>query len=369
MGVVAQVVILPKEDAPLRIEEIELPAPRPHQVVISQFASGICHSQLHQIQRPRDAPALLGHESTGVVITAGNEVTHVKVGDRVMVTWVPRPVSRIPEDTELTLGDGTTVVCRTVFTWADHTIADEAFVVPLPEEAPTDVTAVIGCAVMTGAGAVIRTAQVGPGQSVAVFGVGGIGLSTVAAAAITGADPVIAVDLDDRKLEMAKSFGATDLFNASKADPVEAIRSLTRRPGEADVAAGPGVAARPAGGVDFAFDCIGVKVTTEQIFEATRFGAAGLRPGGTAVLIGIPPDDVHFSGRTLVLADKSYRGSVGGSCEPDRDFPIFLSWHQSRKLDLDSLVTDRFAMAQINEATKALEEGQIMGRAILVFHH
>ena len=345
----ARVVVLPQEQGPLRIEELELPDPGPHQVVVKQFASGVCHSQLHQMHRERQSPVVLGHESTGVVLAKGSEVNHVKEGDRVFVTWVPRDrpsTTRRAEPMRLSLPDGTIAAAQNVFTWADHTIADEQFVVKMPNDVPTDVTAIIGCAVMTGAGAVYHTAGVKEGQSVAVFGVGGVGLSAIAAAAVVGADPIIAVDLAEEKLEFARKFGATIGVNAREVDPVEKVRELTD------------------GGVDFAFDCIGVKVTMEQILPAVKPGITGERPGGTAVLVGVPTTTAELNMREF-LAERIYKGSIGGSCRPDRDFPMFVRWFKEGQLDLNALVTTRYPLDQINEATAALEQGRIAGRAIL----
>jgi Zn-dependent alcohol dehydrogenase len=362
MGVTAQVVVLPKDPGPLRIEEVELPEPGPHQVVVRQFASGVCHSQLHQRHSPRSQPVVLGHESTGEVVAIGAAVTGVGVGDKVMVTWVPRhPLfERQPEPARINLPDGTVAQAQNVFTWADQTIADEAFVVPLPDGAPLDITSIIGCAVMTGAGAVCRTAQVGVGDSVAVFGVGGVGLSAVAAASITGADPIIAVDLSEEKLDMARHFGATHVVNASKVDAVDEVRRLARRPGE------PGAAGRP-GGVDFAFDCIGIRTTMEQIVHAVRPGVFGATRGGVAVLVGVPTANFELDARDVLIGEKTFRGSIGGSCVPERDFPIFLTWSQQGKFDLEGLVTRRYALSEINEATGALERGEVLGRAIIEF--
>jgi Zn-dependent alcohol dehydrogenase len=346
----ARVVVLPQEQAPLRIEEVRLPDPGPYQVVVKQFASGVCHSQLHQMHRPRTFNVVLGHESTGVVLAKGNKVDHVKEGDRVMVTWVARDRERNdrqPEPAVLELPDGSTVRSQNVFTWADHTIADEQFVVKMPNDVPTDVTAIIGCAVMTGAGAVYHTAAVKEKQSVAVFGVGGVGLSAIAAAAVVGADPIIAVDLADEKLEFARKFGATIGVNASQTDPVERVRELT------------------GGGADFALDCIGVKVTMEQIMPTVRSGVVGGRSGGTAVLVGVPTTTAELNMIDMLIGEKTYKGSIGGSCKPDRDFPMFLRWFKEGQLDLNALVTTRYALDQINEATTALERGQIAGRSIL----
>jgi Zn-dependent alcohol dehydrogenase len=362
----ARVVVVPQgEDRPvLRVDEVKLPDPGPYQVVVKQFASGVCHSQLHQMHRPRMAPVVLGHESTGVVMAKGNQVKHVKEGDRVMVTWVPRDgenTTRRADAISLTLADGSTAVSQNVFTWADHTIADEQFVVAMPNDVDTGVTAIIGCAVMTGSGAVYHTAGVKKGQSVAVFGVGGVGLSALAAAAVVGADPIIAVDLDDSKLQFAKKFGATVGVNASQVDAVEKIRELTANKNELTMRG------EPVSGVDFAFDCIGVRKTMEQILPAVRPGVLGRSTGGTAVLVGVPQTPVELDAIDLLIGEKKYIGSIGGSCRPDRDFPMFIRWYKEGDLDLNALVTARYSIDQIGEATEALEQGKIAGRSILEF--
>ena len=366
MGTTTQIVVLPEKDLPLEVQELKLPDPTAHQVEIRQFASGICHSQLHVMQRPRSGPTILGHESTGVVTRVGSAVSDIKEGDRVMVSWVPRRAAegRVWEIPDIRLSDGSKPASQGVFTWSDHTIADEAYVTSLPEWAPTDVTAIIGCAVMTGAGAVINTAGVRPGNSVAIFGVGGVGLSAVAAAAAVSADPIIAVDLDASKLEFARAFGATHLIDASETDAVQAIRALTWRPGDIDAPPKHG------GGTDFAFDCIGVPATMSQILEAVRWSRYGDEDGGgVAVLVGVPMTTIEPDTRAIESGEKVYRGSRGGSCRPERDFPMFLRWFQEGKLDLERLVTRRFRLEEINEATEALEHGHILGRAIIEFDH
>ena len=360
----ARIAVLPKEKGPLAIVEMNLPDPGPHQVVIKQFSSGVCHSQLHQIHNPRANPVLLGHESTGVVLAKGSEVNHVVEGDHVMVTWVPRnqaSTTRLAAATSLNLPDGTRATCQNVFTWADHTLADEQYVVRTSKETVRDVTAIIGCAVMTGAGAILYTAGVKKGESVAIFGVGGVGLSAVAAARVVGADPIIVVDLNDEKLEFARKFGATATVNASKEDPVQAIRQLTQRTGSFDFFQ------RPVCGVDYAFDCIGLKVTMEQILPAVRTGTYGVSAGGTAVLVGVPQTKVELSAGDILVNEKKYIGSFAGSCLPDRDFPLFLEWYKNGQLDLNALVSQRFTLDQVNEAVAALEQGRIQGRAILEF--
>ena len=267
----------------LLLEEIDLPDPGPDQVTVKLYSSGVCHSQLHQMHNHSlGRPLLLGHEGTGVVTRTGSNVTHVKEGDQCIVTWVPRTPVRGPMTRELT---GATFKGQaahgSVYTWARDVQTSKELVVPIPKEHPRDLSCIVGCAVLTGAGAVLHTARVRPGELVAVFGVGGVGLSAIRAAAISEAYPIIAVDLSDEKLAFARSFGATHTVNASgNVDPVEVIHDLTR------------------GGVDYAFDAIGTQRTIEQILRATRPGGIGADNfGGTAVLVGIPQEKVtHRSG-------------------------------------------------------------------------
>lgn len=361
----ARTVVAPSDSRMLRIESVTLPDPGPHQVLVRQYATGVCHTQLHMIREHRTQPILLGHESTGRVMSVGSDVGHVQSGDEVILTWVPRggTPSRAPEPVEVSLPDGSTIVTRSLFTWSDHTLVDESFVVPLPQGVPTDVTSIVGCAVMTGVSAVIRYADVRPGQSVAVFGVGGIGLSAVAAAAIVGAYPLIAVDLDPVKLDKARAFGASHVINAGddgNAGPVAAIHALTSE------GTPPAAWGRPGSGVDVAFDCIGVKRSMEQAFGCVRYAGYGDRRGGTAVLVGVPRDTIELN-TADVLAGKSFTGTLGGACIPDRDFPLYLRWYEQGRLDLDALVTRRYALSDVNEAVLALEAGRIVGRAIIEF--
>lgn len=359
----ARVVVCPQQAGPLQVEEISIPEPEESQVVVKQFASGICHSQLHQIHNRGRAPFLLGHESTGVVIQTGSDVSHVQDGDTVLLTWVPRDASknrRVPTSASLETSMGP-AFSQNVFTWADHTIVDEQYVVKADPDIDRDVTSIIGCAVMTGAGAVLNTADVQAGQSVAIFGVGGVGLSAVAGAAARSAYPLIAVDLDEEKLEFAKQFGATHTVNAADVNPIEAIHNLVQIDDEYTIGG------RKVTGVDFAFDCIGHRVTMEQIVAAVRPGHFGVRQGGTAVLVGVPQTTFELNAGAMLGTEKQFRGSIGGSCCPDRDFPTFLSWHESGTLDLNQLVTERYRLDEINEATTALEEGKIQGRSILTF--
>ena len=364
MAVEARVVVVPKEAGPLSIHAVALPSPGPYQVLIKQFASGICHSQLHTMHRPRNGPEVLGHESTGEVLEIGEAVSHLAVGDRVMVTWVPRQISpgdRVPEAARIEFADGQVATSSNVFTWADHTLADERYVVKVPSTIEPLVTSIIGCAVMTGAGAVENTANVQAGDSVAIFGVGGVGLSAVVAARARGANPLIAIDLDDEKLAFAKQFGATHVINAAKEDPIAVIRALTTQTDRHTIRR------ETVAGADFVFDCIGIRKTMEQIVPAARTGFFGSEPGGTAVLVGVPTTPVELDPIDLLMNEKRFIGSIGGSCSPDHDFPRYIKWFEEGTLDLNAMVTARYALDDINEATRALAAGEIQGRAILVF--
>lgn len=362
MSLRAQVAVLPKGSGPLQIQEVPFPDPGPHQVVVRLRSSGVCGTQIHQIRGERPTDRLLGHEACGEVIAAGPEVTAAGVGQDVIVTWIPcRDIGgRAIEHAQLTLGDGSVPAVSGAFTWADHTLVDEALVSPVQAGLPT-AAAIIGCAVMTGAGAVLRAAQVTAGNSVAVFGAGGVGLSAIAAAAHVGADPIFAVDLDTAKLGLAKSLGATRLIDASSVDPVREILDLTR--GQVRSTAGQVVE-----GVDFAFDCVGSNVTTAQALGAVHAAIPPWEPNGTTVLVGIPSANYELVTREI-FRGKTFRGALAGGCMPDRDFPVFIEWSQTGQLDLDQLVTDRYPFEDINAATDALQEGRVRGRAIVEFHH
>jgi Zn-dependent alcohol dehydrogenase len=349
---------------PLVVDQVEFPDPGPAQVLVKLFASGVCHSQLHTMGRPprpgRRLPALLGHESTGVVVAKGRDVHHVREGDHVITTWVDRDNAT----TSLPLVDHTLndreqytamwqgqSVSHSAATWAEYALASERVVLPMPQEVATDVTSIIGCAVMTGAGAIINTLRVRSGQSVAVFGAGGIGLCAIAGAAIVDAYPIIAIDVNDNKLAFARRFGATHAINSKSTDAVQSIKDLTR------------------GGADFAIDAVGLPQTQEQILRAVRAGYSGMNRGGTALLIGITPPNAKATLDTnLFVGNRSFTRTSGGDCKPDRDFPIFIRWFREGKLKLDDLITNRYKLEQINTAVDDLEHGRILGRGILTFN-
>jgi Zn-dependent alcohol dehydrogenase len=346
---------------PMVIDDIELPDPGPTQVLVRHFATGVCHSQLHELNRPNPTlPLVLGHESTGVVAGVGRDVSHVKEGDNVMVTWVQRNATRStprPTPARVTYkGEdvkfGAPAFTGT-FTWSRDTVADQQMVVALEKGVATDVTSIIGCAVMTGAGAALNAAQVRPGCSVAIIGAGGVGLSVIQACTNLSADPIIVVDLTDEKLSFARKFGATIGINARAQDPVERVREL--------------MGGEMSSGVDFAFDAIGSGRTMEQILHMARSRRPGERDGGVAVLVGVPHGETPPLPMHQLFGGKVYRGAPGGCSTPDHDFPLLVRWFKQGKLPLDLMVTRRYGLEQINEACNALAHGEIAGRAIVEF--
>jgi Zn-dependent alcohol dehydrogenase len=363
MSTISRAAIFVEPNQPLVVDEVEFPDPRRDQVLVKLFSSGVCHSQLHAMARParpgHRLPALLGHESTGVVAAKGSDVKHVKEGDHVITTWVDRDNSTttqplvahaLNERPQYTASWKGKEVMHSAATWAEYALAQERVVLPLPKEVATDVTSIIGCAVMTGAGAIINTLQVRPGQSVVVFGAGGIGLCAIAAAVIIDAHPIIAVDVIEEKLAFVRRFGATHTVNGRDNDAVKAIHELT------------------GGGADYAIDAIGLPQTQEQILRSVRMGHSGFYKGGTALLIGItPPGAKGILDTSLFIGNRSFTRTSGGDCRPDRDFPLFIRWYREGKLKLNDLVTNRYTLDQINVAVNDLEHGRILGRGILTF--
>ena len=335
----------------LAVDELEVPDPKPDQVLVKLFSSGICHSQLHQMHNSEaERPMVLGHEGTGVVTHVGADVKHVKEGDHAIVTWVPRTPVRgrsAPASSGVTYREEP--VHGAVYTWGEDVLVSGELVIPISKDDPVDVSSIVGCAVLTGAGAVMNTAKVRPGDSVAVYGVGGVGLSAIRMAAILAAYPIIAVDLKDEKLEFAKEFGATHGVNAANVNAVEAVVEIS------------------GGGVDFAFDAVGVRATNEQILPSTRGGGSGAdNHGGMAVLIGIPGNEMTLDPRLFMMHQRQFRGSLGATY-PEKDFAMYLRWHKEGKFPLDKLVTRRYKLDEINEACDALHAGEITGRAIIEY--
>ncbi|BEL03748.1 zinc-dependent alcohol dehydrogenase family protein [Actinoplanes sichuanensis] len=355
MAVQARIAVLPPQRRDLVLHEVNL-LPGPYEVVVQQQAFGVCHSQLDRIfDDNRTTPMVLGHESTGTVAAVGSRVTYVQPGDPVVVTWIPRtPLQgRRPAPTAVALSDGQIATTHNTFTWGTHALVDEQYVVKTAADLSPDLGAIIGCALMTGAGAVMNTAAVRAGQSVAVWGTGGVGLCAVAAASILGAAPIIAVDIDDDKLKLARHFGATDVVNASAVDPVEAI--LDRTP-HAD----------GTRGVDIGLDCTGLGANIPISLAAVRPGVrgAGIR-GGADILVGIPRVPFQLDSFDLLNGEKSLIGCVGGSCDPVRDFATFTAWVADGRFDASALVTGRYRLDDLDKAVDDLHAGRVGGRAVV----
>lgn len=332
--------------APLVIEEVRAPDPGQGQVLVKMAASGVCHTQLLEIRGKRGKdlylPHMLGHEGAGVVEAVGPGVSRVRAGDHVILSWIVGPgASAAPP----TYWKGSQPInAGALTTFQEYTLASENRVTPIRGDMPLDKAALLGCAVATGAGAVLNTAQVKPGTTVAVFGVGGIGLFAVQAAVWRNAARVIAVDVREEKLERARKAGATDAVHAGREDPVRAI--LDRTEGK---------------GADYAVEAAGLPETMEQAFLSVRTG------GGVAALVGNLPRGMKIQIDPFALiCGKRLVGSWGGDTDPERDFPGYVDLYFAGKLKLDEMITHRFRLEEINEAFEALEKGEV-GRAIVEF--
>ena len=340
-----------KKGEPLIIDNIEISGPKDDHVNVKMLSSGICHSQLHQMDNPDyPTPSLLGHEGTGIVTDVGKNITHLKEGDLTIVTWVPRnPIKGrwVPDLGNMTWNE--TPLKGTGSTWCEDVSVWGDYVIKIDDDNPKDISSIVGCAVLTGAGAVLNTAKVRPNESVAIYGVGGVGMSAIKMASILEAFPIIAVDIDDSKLDFSKKFGATHTINSLKTDPINEIHEIT------------------SGGVEYAFDAIGLKITNEQILPSVRGGGPGAdNIGGMAVMIGMPGDEMTVDPKHFMFHQRQYRGSLGATY-PDKDFNMFLRWHKEGKFPLDQLVTRKYKLDQINDACEDLRNGKILGRAIMEY--
>ena len=338
----------------VQVEEIDIPDPTEEQVIVKLKSTGVCHSQLHHMKSPSQKtqrPLSLGHEGTGYVEKIGKNVKDLKEGDKVIVTWVGKNSYKGPLKVPNTTASFNGVeLSGLTFTWSQFTIVHEDLVVKIKDEYPDDVSCIVGCAVLTGGGAVLHTANVKPFDSVAIYGMGGVGLSALKMASMLNAYPIIAVDIVDAKLSFAKEFGATHTINSLNEDPIQKIHEITN------------------GGSDFAFDAIGVKQTMEQILPSVRNGGSGAENlGGKAVLIGIPAESsITVDPGNFMYFHKQYIGSLGATY-PERDFDMYLQWHKEGKFPLDKLVTDRYTLEDIAIACDDLHNGKITGRAIVEF--
>jgi S-(hydroxymethyl)glutathione dehydrogenase/alcohol dehydrogenase len=348
----------------MTIEDVAIEKPKRREVLVRTVAAGLCHSDLHFIEGayPTPMPTVLGHESAGIVEAVGEDVTYLKPGDHVIGC-----LSLFCGHCELCLS-GHQSICQNpevkmppgaakrlswqgnhlnqflnLSSFAEQMLVHENALVKVRDDMPLDLACLIGCSVITGYGAVVHTAKVEPGSSIAIFGAGGIGLATINAAQIAGAVRIIAVDKDPFKLELAKKFGATDVIDASGADNVvKRIQALSD------------------GGVHHAFECIGLKATAEQSFSA-------LRSGGTATLIGMIPvgTKIELHGPDF-LRERRIQGCMMGSNRFRTDMPRLIEFYLQGRLHLQEMVSARIGLGEINEGFAALKRGGV-ARSVILF--
>jgi S-(hydroxymethyl)glutathione dehydrogenase/alcohol dehydrogenase len=332
-------------------------------VAVRIAASGVCHSDL-SIQNgtiPHPLPAVLGHEGAGVIEAVGEAVQTLGVGDHVVCSWVApcRACFQCqhghPELCEhgmdhafaspYALGDtGPVLAAFGTATFGERTVLPEPACVRIDAGFPLELGALVGCGVVTGVGAVVNSARVGPGASVAVIGCGGVGLAAIQGARLAGAEPIIAVDRIAAKLDLARANGATHVVDASSSDPVAAVKDATG-----------------GRGADYTFEVVGRSETIRQAYDMAR-------RAGTVTIVGAGSfsDSVTFGAMQLMVDAKTIRGCVYGSTDPARDFPEMVRLHQSGRLDLNALVTRRIALDDVTEAFRAMEAGEV-ARSVIVF--
>jgi S-(hydroxymethyl)glutathione dehydrogenase/alcohol dehydrogenase len=347
---------------PLTIENVEVAQPIGREVLVHTVASGVCHSDLHFVdgyyQFP--TPAILGHEAAGIVESVGPHVTEFKPGDHVIACLSvfcghcaycltgrthlcqSRPVRTPQEPPKLTWNGSPVNQFANLSAYAEKMLVHENGLVKVKNDMPLDRAALIGCGVTTGVGAVLNTARVEAGATVAVYGAGGVGLAVIQGARIAGAGMIIAVDVFEKKLAQARELGATHTVDASKGDPVKAIREMT------------------GGGVEYAFEAIGLKKAAEQAFEC-------IRPGGTATVIGMIPvgQKLELEG-SVFLREKRIQGCSMGSNRFKVDMPKYVDFYQRGLLRLDEMITRRGRLEDVNDAFRAMKAGEV-ARTVLMF--
>lgn len=361
--------VLREQKRPLAIEDVEIAKPGPNEVLIKTVASGVCHSDLHFVDAHYTCPmpAILGHEAAGVVEAVGSDVGYVKPGDHVVTILSPfcgeceycltghmslcaqvnpnYARRKEGEPPRLSIRGEPLFQFGGLSAYAEQMLVHQRAVAKIRPDMPLDLAALIGCAVVTGLGSVFHTAKIEPGSSVAVFGCGGIGLMCINAAYIAGAGRVIAVDMEDAKLTLAKGFGATDAVNAKDGNVVKTIQEMT------------------GGGVHYSFEAIGLKATAEQAFKV-------LRPGGTATIIGMIPvgTNIELHGPDL-LRERKLQGAFMGSNRFRIDMPRFIEYYMQGRLKLDEMVSDRIKLGDINDALANLRVGKAsVARQVIMFN-
>ena len=353
--------VLYEAHTPMRIEDVSLDGPHDDEVLVQVKATGACHSDYHVIDGSWNGasypmPMILGHEAAGVVEKVGANVTSVKPGDPVILSFAPNcgrcrmctigqpqlcsgmrsPAGTFPDGTRRhRKGDlELNAFGRGMSSFAEYSVVHQSAAIKINPEMPMNGAALIGCAVMTGGGAVLNTARVEPGSTVAVFATGGVGLSVVQGAVLANASKIIAIDLLDNKLDYARGFGATHAVNSKNQDPLQAIRDITD--GE---------------GVDYAFDAIGDSRVSRACYDAVR-------RGGTAVIVGMAPtgSEISIPG-TIAGEEKIVKGCFYGSSRPAVDFPRLVDFYLRGVLQLDRMITRTYPLAEINAAFDALGRG------------
>jgi S-(hydroxymethyl)glutathione dehydrogenase/alcohol dehydrogenase len=355
--------VLREVRTPLQIEDVKISKPRPREVLIRTVAAGVCHSDLHFIEGsyPYPLPAVLGHESAGVVEQVGSDVRTVGVGDHVITCLSafcghceycltghmslcasPETQREASEEPRLSQENGRMMQFLHLSSFAEQMLVHEHACVAIRKDMPLDRAALIGCGVLTGVCSVFHTAQVRPGDTVAVIGCGGVGLSAINGAAIVGASRIIAIDMSPAKNNMARSFGATDFVCAADADPVKIVLEMTK------------------GGVQHSFEAVGLKKTTEQAFGM-------LRRGGAATIIGMIPvgQTIEIPGYAF-LGEKKLQGSMMGSNHFPVDTPRLVDMYLVGKLKLDEMISRRIKLEDVNEAFAEMKRGEI-ARSVIVF--
>ncbi|MCB0972534.1 MAG: Zn-dependent alcohol dehydrogenase [Acidimicrobiales bacterium] len=363
--------VLIANDAPLEMrDDIEVAGPGPGECRVRIEASGVCHSDLSVLNGtiPLPTPIVLGHEGAGVVTEVGEGVTRVAVGDHVVLSFVPAcgecytcqhgqpficeksaaqaAAGMLDGTTRLTSGGAPLHQMACLGTFGPEAIVPEISMVKIDDDVPLDVAALIGCGVLTGVGAARNTAEIAPGDTVAVIGCGGVGLNVIQGARIAGATTIIAVDMLDAKLEMAKEFGATHTVNASEGDPVGQVVAVNGR------------------GADVSFEVIGLGPTIQQAIDMAR-------PGGQVVLVGVPRMDVMLelnAAFTFLYLAKTIKGCWYGSADVHRDVPALLDLWRSGELKLTELISKRIDNEHVNEAFDDMKAGTV-ARSVIVHDH
>ena len=327
---------------PLSIETLEAPEPGPGQLLVRVYYSGFCRKQLEEMDGTRPdpyLPHLLGHEGAGVVEAVGKSVSVAQLGDHVILSWIAGLGAQSATPTYSS--NSGPVNAGWITTFNTHAIVSENRVTPIRRDMPLERAALLGCAVPTGAGSFLHEESLNSNSTVAIFGTGGIGLNAIQAASYRGAKTVIAVDVHDEKLDMARTFGATHTVNAANEDPVEAIKRIT------------------GDGADFTFESAGLIKTMEQAYDAAsdtvgKVILAGVNPA--AEKLSIDPHALHFG--------KILTGTAGGFSKPDEDYPRYIDLYMEGRWKLDELVTHTFTLDEINQAADVLRSGKA-GRVLI----